>query len=47
MVSEENTIIDEEIINNEIIKEEFKIPEIASDQNELDNEAVVDLDDKV
>ena len=47
MVSEENTIIDEEIINNEIIKEEFKIPEIASDQNGLEKETVTDLEDKV
>ena len=47
MVSEENTIIDEEIINNEIIKEELKIPEIASDQNGLEKETVTDLEDKV
>ena len=42
LVSEVNTIIDEDVINEELIT-----PGIASDQNELENEAVVDLDDKV
>ena len=42
LVSEINTIIDEDVINEELIT-----PGIASDQNELENEAVVDLDDKV
>ena len=42
LVSEINTIIDEDVINEELIT-----PGIASDQNDLENEAVVDLDDKV
>ena len=52
MVSEVNTIIDEEIINDEIINDEINneeliIPEIASDQNGLEEETVADLEDKV
>ena len=42
LVSEINTIIDEDVINEELIT-----PGIVSDQNDLENEAVVDLDDKV